>query len=76
MKNIYRLLFFILLIPKIGLAEDNNHAYNKEKNISKTYSVTNDAQVKIVNSYGNVNVYLWDENKISIHYKITLQHLK
>lgn len=70
MKNIYKLLFFVALLPKVGFASDEKHDYNKEKNISKTYSVNDDAQVKITNSYGNINVYLWDENKISIQVNI------
>ena len=70
MKTIYKLLFFILLIPKIGFSIDENHAYNKEKTLSKTYNVNSDAQINVSNSYGNVNVYLWDENKISIQVSI------
>jgi hypothetical protein len=70
MKNIYKLLFFVALLPIFGYASEEKHAYNKEKNISKTYSVNDDAQVNITNSYGNINVYLWDENKISIQVNI------
>jgi hypothetical protein len=70
MKNIYKLLLFVALLPILGYAVEDKHAYNKEKNISKIYSVTDDAQVTITNSYGNINVYLWDENKISIQVTI------
>ncbi len=70
MKTMYKILFFIVLIPKMGFANDENHAYNKEKTISKTYNVNADAQINVSNSYGNVNVYLWDENKISIQVSI------
>jgi len=70
MKTIYKIFFFIVLIPKMGFAIDENHAYNKEKTISKTYNVNADAQINVSNSYGNVNVYLWDENKISIQVNI------
>ena len=70
MKTIYKLLFFTILIPKIGFATDENHAYNKEKTISKSYTDNTDAQINVTNSYGNVNVYLWDENKISVQVSI------
>ena len=70
MKTIYNIFFFIVLIPKIGFAIEDNHAYNKEKTISKTYNVNADAQINVSNSYGNVNVYLWDENKISVQVNI------
>jgi len=70
MKNIYKLLFFIAFIPKLGFAIDEKFAFSKEKNISKSFDVNADAQVDITNSYGNINVYLWDENKISIQVTI------
>ncbi|WP_298115820.1 hypothetical protein [Flavobacterium sp.] len=70
MKIIVKIIAFVLFpIISFGFNEDK-HAYNKEKNISKTYSVNDDAQVNITNSYGNINVYLWDENKISIQVNI------
>jgi hypothetical protein len=70
MKNIFKLLFIVVLLPVFGYASNENHAYNKEKYISKTYSVNDDAQINISNSYGNINVYLWDENKISVQVNI------
>ena len=71
MKTIVKIVFIIVLFPILSFGyNDDNHAYNKEKTISKTYAVNDDAQVNITNSYGNVNVYLWDENKISIQVNI------
>lgn len=71
MKTIVKIVFIIVLFPMLSYGNnDENNAYNKEKNISKTYAVNDDAQVNITNSYGNVNVYLWDENKISIQVNI------
>lgn len=70
MKNIFKIVLTLLILPHFGFAEEGIHAYDKEKNISKTYTVNDDALVKITNSYGNVNVYLWDENKISIQVNI------
>jgi hypothetical protein len=70
MKNICKLLFLFVLIPSIGFASDEKNAFNKEKIITKTFEVNADASINVTNSYGNVNVYLWDENKISIQVSI------
>jgi hypothetical protein len=71
MKTIFNAAILLFLFPVISFGFTNeNHAYSKEKTISKTYAVNDDAQVSISNSYGNVNVYLWDENKISIQVNI------
>ena len=70
MKNIFKLLLLFILIPKIAFASDDKKAINKEKTISKTFEVNNDALLSVTNSYGNVNVYLWDENKIAIQVQI------
>ncbi|WP_445720205.1 hypothetical protein [Flavobacterium sp.] len=70
MKNIFKLLLLLILIPWVVLASDEKKAFNKEKTISKTFEVNNDALLSVTNSYGNVNVYLWDENKISIQVQI------
>jgi hypothetical protein len=70
MKNSYKFLL-LLLIPLFSFGftiEDGT--YTKEKSISKTFSVDSDALLQTSNSYGNINVYLWDENKISIQVNI------
>lgn len=42
----------------------------KKKQFQKLFEVSNDAFLSVTNLYGNVNVYLWDENKISIQVQI------
>ena len=71
MKTIYNpiLLFFISLATTFANPL-RDFEFNKEKNIQKVYSVNADATVNVSNSYGNINVYLWDENKISIQVTI------
>jgi len=70
MKNSYKLLI-LLLIPlfSFGITIEDE-AYTKEKSISKSYNVDSDVLLQTSNSYGNINVYLWDENKISIQVNI------
>ena len=40
--------------------------YTKEKKISKSYDVAADALLKIDNSYGNIDVSTWNQNKVQI----------
>lgn len=70
MKNSYKLLILLLPLLSFGYNFKNEDAYTKEKNISKSFTVDADALLQTSNSYGNINVYLWDENKISIQVNI------
>lgn len=70
MKNIFNLIFILALLPTAGIASNADKDFTKEKNISKVFSVHSEATLAVSNSYGNINVYLWDENKISIQVQI------
>ena len=72
MKTTYKLLFLLVLMPKLIWAYDEKKAFNKEKTLSKTYEVNADALLYVNNKYGAINVYLWDETKISIQVNITV----
>ncbi|TVZ50894.1 hypothetical protein [Dokdonia sp. Hel_I_53] len=67
MKNIIT-TFFTCLIPLIAFAglSNPNGKYTKEKKIKKEYSVNSDAKLLIKNSYGEVNMVSWSENRIVI----------
>lgn len=69
MKNTYKIIL-LLLIPLFSLANNEENAFSKEKNINKSFNVDADATLQTSNSYGNINLYLWDENKISIQVTI------
>lgn len=43
-----------------------NGRHTKEKKISKSYEVAADALLKIDNSYGNIDISTWNENKVQI----------
>ncbi|MEP0265700.1 hypothetical protein [Dokdonia sp.] len=68
MKTKIKILLFILIsIPTIALAYNGfKGKYTKEKKIKKEYTVNPDARLKIDNSYGNINVVSWNENRILI----------
>lgn len=69
MKTIFKLTL-LLLIPLFSFANNEDEAISKEKSITKSFNVDANALLQTSNSYGNINVYLWDENKISIQVTI------
>ena len=66
--KIYILFIAVLMVPGMLLANNGfgKGKYTKEKKIKKEYAVNADAQLKINNSYGNVNVVSWNENRVVI----------
>lgn len=62
------LLFAFLAIPMMMEAAHKNDRgrYTKEKKIKKEFSVNPDAQLMIKNSYGNIDMVSWNENRIVI----------
>ena len=44
--------------------------YTKEKTIKKEFNVNSDALFKVKNSYGNLNITSWNENKVMIQVHI------
>lgn len=63
------LFLFPLLI--YGNHKDTQIKHTKEKIIKKEFSVNSDATLKVDNSYGNLNVVTWTENRIVIEVHIT-----
>lgn len=61
------LLFPILCI---GNNENPKGKYTKEKTIKKEFNVDSDALLKVTNSYGNLNITSWNENRILIEVHI------
>lgn len=45
--------------------------YTKNKMINKEFNVNGDATLKIDNSYGNLDIVTWEENRIAIQISIT-----
>ncbi len=70
-QQLYKLVL-LLLIPAITLAGDEwKGKYTKNKMINKVFAVNSDATLKINNSYGNLDIVTWDENRIEIQVSIT-----
>ncbi|MCF6296503.1 MAG: hypothetical protein L3J08_00720 [Flavobacteriaceae bacterium] len=74
MKIMYKKLLLLLFIPLVGMATPNpkEGKYKKSKTINKEYRVNANALLKISNKYGNVDVISWNENRVVIEVKITV----
>lgn len=67
MKTSYKKIFILLLIPYCLVAKGIDLGkFTKQKTINKAYIVNADAGIDITNSYGNVFVTTWDEDKIEL----------
>jgi len=74
MKTQFKSIILLLLFPALLLANNDKPAYKhtKEKTYHKEYSVNSDAILNISNSYGNVDIVSWNENRIVIDVEITV----
>lgn len=70
----FKSLITFLLIPLFvsALSSPNDKGkYSKEKKINKEYSVSSNANLSIKNSYGNLDIITWNENRIVFEITIT-----
>lgn len=65
-------LLALFICPGLILAHDGKlkGKYTKEKTIKKEFEVNADALLKVDNSYGNLNITSWNENRIMIEVHI------
>lgn len=72
---LYKTVFALLLIPSLMLGTNSHDKWGgkhtKEKKINKEYTVNSDALVKVDNSYGNIDVVTWSDNRVVIEVTIT-----
>ncbi|MCF6181122.1 hypothetical protein [Lutibacter sp.] len=71
MKNMFKLLFILFLLPLTIAANGKEGKYTKNKIINKEFKVDKNATLKVDNKYGNIEVVTWNENKIVIKVTIT-----
>lgn len=72
MKLFYNTALILLLFPiAVSAYTSPKGKYTKEKKIEKTFKVQSDAELKINNKYGNVDIISWNENRIEIVVTIT-----
>ena len=65
-------ILVLLIFPTALIARDGQFKgkYTKEKTIKKEYNVDADALLKVKNSYGNITLNSWDQNRIEIEVHI------
>jgi len=73
-KRLLKIMFFLSLVPIIGFSNPNpvKGKYEKSKTINKEFNVNANALLIINNKYGNVDVVSWNENRVVIEVKITV----
>ncbi len=73
MKQSYNTLLLLLLLPAIVFAGNPKFRgkYTKTKTINKEFTVNSTAGLKVNNSYGNIDVVTWNENRTVIEVVIT-----
>jgi hypothetical protein len=66
LKIQFRLALLLLLMPFVALANTDIEIAKttKERTIKKSFNVTSNATLKVKNSFGNIDIITWDENKI------------
>jgi len=70
MKTQFKAIVFLLLFPALLMATDGKYKYTKEKTIQKEFTVNANAKLEVDNSFGNVDIVTWNENRIVIVVKI------
>ncbi|MGB7784471.1 MAG: hypothetical protein WBL27_00070 [Salinimicrobium sp.] len=65
--TLYKLLFALLLVPAISFANNGYKGkYTEQKKIKKEFKVGPQDLLKIDNSYGNIDITTWNENRVVI----------
>lgn len=74
LKIQYKLALLLLLMPVIVLANTDVLPIKttKERSIKKTFNVSPDATLKVRNSFGNLNIITWNENRIEFDITIII----
>ncbi|MFD0975314.1 hypothetical protein [Salinimicrobium gaetbulicola] len=65
--QLYNILIALLLVPAISCASNEYKGkYTKEKKIKKEYTVSANDLLSLDNSYGNIDVETWEQNRVEI----------
>ena len=70
----YKVFTLLFILPLFVLANNDQNwkgKHTKEKKISKEYNVNSNATLKVDNSYGDLEIVTWNENRIVIDVTIT-----
>ncbi|WP_420601273.1 hypothetical protein [Flagellimonas sp.] len=70
---LYKYVFLTLALLPLAIVANTGKMggkYTKEKTIKKEFNVNSDALFKVKNSYGNLNITSWNENRVVIEVHI------
>lgn len=68
----FKTLIVLFMLPLfITAATEKDGKYTKKKTINKKYSVSSNALLSVDNSYGNIDVITWNENRVAFEITIT-----
>lgn len=72
MKLLSKTLLVFLILPLVALASTDKlkGKYTKEKTIKKEFNVNSGAGLRVKNSYGNLDIVTWNENRTVIEVTI------
>ena len=73
---LFKITLILLLMPTLIFASINPNdtaKHKKEKTIKKSFNVNANAELKVDNSYGNLDIITWNENRIEIEVTITVE---
>ena len=69
--TLYKISFVFFLFPLMIFASNGKKGkYTKEKTIRKEFNVEKNATLKIDNSYGNLDIITWSEDRIEFEIRI------
>ena len=74
MKQLSKIVVLLCLLPMALFATENpkfKGKYTKTKTLNKEYTVNANAALKVTNSYGNLDIVTWNENRTVIEVVIT-----
>ncbi|GAA3651928.1 hypothetical protein [Flavivirga jejuensis] len=69
----FKILILFLILPLFSTASstETKGKYTKKKTINKEYSVTSNAMLSVDNSYGNIDIITWNENRVVFEITVT-----
>jgi len=73
MKSFKTILFaIILLLPLLMVANTGKPTgkHTKEKNIHKEFTISEDTELRLFNSYGNIDISTWNKDKVEVKIQI------
>jgi hypothetical protein len=76
MKEVILYRYILLIIMMLGQFTALAQNYRKNKTVSRSFKVGTDAELKILNKYGRIELIPWDKDSIRFEVKIEVRAKK